>query len=428
MCNGVCSRVCHWGPVVAIGIIKWVSLATVYSNTMWWPPESGWGGLINMFTFLLFSGLTTFHFFSAMCDGPGYLPKGWQPENKSDCQYLQFCDACQGFKAPRAHHCRKCGHCVMKMDHHCPWINNCVGHFNHGHFIGFLFFAVVGCAQATYILSVTLWYGLHRSWYHFYGTGLEPKITLTVWSLLMIMFALGLAIGVVLAVGALLYFQLRAVWRNQTGIEDWIIEKADYRRKEDGERFLNPYFVGYVRNLQQVLTLSCLPSGDGIDWEVREGCDAYTLTVEQLEQKAEKRMRTREYHIVKPYSGAVCPVFSFGFKVGCRPPCTDEPRIPLEAGDLVKVTRWKKHWLYGDKVAKTADVQKGTEEENNPRGESDAKAPSVRLRGWFPRKCAVESAESAIEHRKASGKHRPNSSSGSKNGSGGSGCDSKKTR
>ena len=61
------------------GIIKWVSLATVYSNTMWWPPESGWGGLINMFTFLLFSGLTTFHFFSAMCDGPGYLPKGWQP-------------------------------------------------------------------------------------------------------------------------------------------------------------------------------------------------------------------------------------------------------------------------------------------------------------------------------------------------------------
>ena len=68
-----------------------------------------------------------------------------------------------------------------------------------------------------------------------------------------------------------------------------------------------PYLQGYVRNLQQVLTLSCLPSGDGIDWEVREGCDAYTLTVEQLEQKAEKRMRTREYHIVKPYSGAVCP-------------------------------------------------------------------------------------------------------------------------
>ena len=81
-------------------------------------------------------------------------------------------------------------------------------------------------------------------------------------------------------------------------------------------------FQGKLRNLRQVLTLTCDPAGDGIDWEVREGCDAYTLTVEQLEQKMEKRMRTREYQIVTEYSGSLCPVFSFGFKIGCRPPCT----------------------------------------------------------------------------------------------------------
>lgn len=38
-------------------------------------------------------------------------------------KYLQFCDVCSGFKAPRSHHCRKCGRCVMKMDHHCPYLN-----------------------------------------------------------------------------------------------------------------------------------------------------------------------------------------------------------------------------------------------------------------------------------------------------------------
>lgn len=27
-------------------------------------------------------------------------------------------DICEGFKAPRAHHCKKCGRCMLKLDHH----------------------------------------------------------------------------------------------------------------------------------------------------------------------------------------------------------------------------------------------------------------------------------------------------------------------
>ena len=50
----------------------------------------------------------------------------------------------------------------MKMDHHCPWINNCVGHANHGHFVGFLFFAVLGCTMGTISQGMTLYYGLNR--------------------------------------------------------------------------------------------------------------------------------------------------------------------------------------------------------------------------------------------------------------------------
>ena len=37
----------------------------------------------------------------------------------------------------------------MKMDHHCPWINNCVGHKNHKRFTLFLFFVVIGCSYAA---------------------------------------------------------------------------------------------------------------------------------------------------------------------------------------------------------------------------------------------------------------------------------------
>ena len=43
--------------------------------------------------------------------------------------------------------------CVMKMDHHCPWINNCVGHKNHKSFTLFLTFVVIGCTHAAVLIT-----------------------------------------------------------------------------------------------------------------------------------------------------------------------------------------------------------------------------------------------------------------------------------
>lgn len=94
------------------------------------------------------------------------------------------------------------------MDHHCPWINNCVGWGNHAHFTAFLAFAVAGCAQASVILSCSLYRGLNRVWYLYYGTGDEPIVYLNIYTLVLAVFALGLAVGVVLAVGMLLFFQV----------------------------------------------------------------------------------------------------------------------------------------------------------------------------------------------------------------------------
>ena len=191
------------------GIIKWVTVATLYCSSMLWPPAQSVTGLVFSLVFSCLSSLTLYHFTSALARGPGFLPLHWSPDNEQDRDQLQFCGQCQGYKAPRSHHCRRCNRCVMKMDHHCPWINTCVGHFNHAHFIMFLGSAVAGCSMATVCLSMSLYYGLNRTWYMYYGTGHEPQVILTLWSLLGALFGMGLALGVVIAVGMLLFFQVR---------------------------------------------------------------------------------------------------------------------------------------------------------------------------------------------------------------------------
>lgn len=35
-------------------------------------------------------------------------------------------------------HCAVCGFCVGRMDHHCVWLNNCVGCGNHRRFVAFV--------------------------------------------------------------------------------------------------------------------------------------------------------------------------------------------------------------------------------------------------------------------------------------------------
>ncbi|MBN3276105.1 ZDHC2 Palmitoyltransferase, partial [Polyodon spathula] len=58
---------------------------------------------------------------------------------------IRYCDRCQLVKPDRCHHCSVCDKCVLKMDHHCPWVNNCVGFSNYKFFLLFLAYSLLYC-------------------------------------------------------------------------------------------------------------------------------------------------------------------------------------------------------------------------------------------------------------------------------------------
>ncbi|XP_013166237.1 PREDICTED: palmitoyltransferase ZDHHC2-like isoform X2 [Papilio xuthus] len=68
---------------------------------------------------------------------------------------VRYCNRCVLVKPDRAHHCSICARCVLKMDHHCPWVNNCVCFHNYKFFMLFLGYALIYC---LFIMSTCLPY------------------------------------------------------------------------------------------------------------------------------------------------------------------------------------------------------------------------------------------------------------------------------
>ncbi|CAL1525970.1 unnamed protein product [Lymnaea stagnalis] len=246
-----------------------------------------------------------------------FTKPGHPSQNVSEV--VSICKKCIAPKPPRTHHCTICATCVLKMDHHCPWLNNCVGFYNHRYFLQFVFYMWFGTVYASiagydvfkqhffgnkelivpaFFFPVNMAYHLWNNPNKVERMGNESvhtdkevdmnenegeiKATLEgqfLHSAVILQFLL--CAGVAVALGLLGVWHARLISTGQTSIEQHINNKERARLKKKNLKFNNPYNFGFVKNWKLFFGLGkgrsfiwhvLLPSrhdpiGDGITWE-----------------------------------------------------------------------------------------------------------------------------------------------------------------
>lgn len=113
----------------------------------------------NLFNFFVF--MTLWAYFTASFSRPQVIPRVDSQHKES-----KTCLHCNNWKPERTHHCSVCKMCVAKMDHHCPWLGNCVGFHNFKTF--FLFCVYQACTGMVYCRQLVF--------YAFYSPDEAPRI------------------------------------------------------------------------------------------------------------------------------------------------------------------------------------------------------------------------------------------------------------
>ncbi|KAM5182912.1 palmitoyltransferase ZDHHC12 isoform 3-T3 [Callospermophilus lateralis] len=109
------------------------------------------------FLFLVLGSLLLYLAVSLM--DPGYVNTQPQPQEPKEEQTamvpqgiaLRRCRYCLVLQPLRARHCRDCRRCVRRYDHHCPWMENCVGERNHPLFVAYLALQLVVLLWGLYL-------------------------------------------------------------------------------------------------------------------------------------------------------------------------------------------------------------------------------------------------------------------------------------
>mmetsp|Transcript_68781 Transcript_68781/g.107641 ORF Transcript_68781/g.107641 Transcript_68781/m.107641 type:complete len:322 (+) Transcript_68781:51-1016(+) len=156
----------------------------------------------------------------------------------------KFCARCErktqttSWKPPRAHHCKTCDRCIFRMDHHCMWINNCVGYRNQKLFILFLGYTCITAVVTLLLLvvSVCAWFATQDS---LAEAGLPNTYSLIFGGILVVV-----CIGAMIFVSEFFREQMESIESNTTLVETYQhthgakMSSSEYLRMIFGDNWL----------------------------------------------------------------------------------------------------------------------------------------------------------------------------------------------
>ncbi|NXA38339.1 ZDHC4 palmitoyltransferase, partial [Eudromia elegans] len=139
------------------------------------------------------------------------------------------CPTCNMEKPARSKHCGLCNICVHRFDHHCVWVNNCIGAFNMKYFFLYLS-TLTGMAASIALITVAFFIQvvllsnmMHGRYVDDHGQEQDVEILFLIQHLFLtfprIVFMLGFVILLTLVLGAYCCFNLYLALTNQTSNE-----------------------------------------------------------------------------------------------------------------------------------------------------------------------------------------------------------------
>lgn len=240
-------------PVTVVVLaIFYIYFTTVFIFVDRWFGLMSSPGLMNAVVFTAVAIMCVFNYTVAILRDPGRVPADYMPDVEDDQNPmheikrkggdLRYCQKCSQYKPPRAHHCRVCKRCVLRMDHHCIWISNCVGHANYKVFFIFVLYAVVACIYSMVLLVGSL---TNDSLEDELQTGGSFRTAYVISGLLLIPLSVALSV--------LLGWHIYLIFHNKTTIEYHEGVRALWLAEKGGTVYKHPYDLGIYENLTAVL-------------------------------------------------------------------------------------------------------------------------------------------------------------------------------